>query len=146
MNKREHVLNAVTVGGVALLLLRPGTVQEAAGFLATVVAFGLLPDVDTTLGRHRKTTHNVWILLGLSIWMVTSVSLVPVGAVLGYTTHILCDAYGSHNRVNVGWPVTDWWLGVKGHDPREVASPTTIAVVGGVLVGVVVTPLVGVVL
>jgi hypothetical protein len=67
VNKREHILNGILLG------IGLGYILEPAGDLSTFVTIvvvtpplvlgAMFPDVDTAFGEHRKTLHNLPVLL-----------------------------------------------------------------------------------
>jgi len=108
MNKKGHVLNAV------LLSIGLGYVLEPAGNETTfikilevgvpVVLGALFPDVDTAFGKHRKTLHNLPILLGFMIYpLVFDGNLQYVW--LGILTHYVLDILGSKRGIALFYPL-----------------------------------------
>jgi membrane-bound metal-dependent hydrolase YbcI (DUF457 family) len=119
MNKKGHVLNA------ALLSIGLGYVLEPAGDETTflrmlevgvpVILGALFPDVDTAFGKHRKTLHNIPILLGfLAYPLVFDGNLQYVW--LGVLTHYVLDALGSKRGIALFYP---FWK-------AEFGSPTGV--------------------
>jgi membrane-bound metal-dependent hydrolase YbcI (DUF457 family) len=119
MNKKGHVLNA------ALLSIGLGYVLEPAGDETTflrmlevgvpVILGALFPDVDTAFGKHRKTLHNIPILLGfLAYPFVFDGNLQYVW--LGVLTHYVLDALGSKRGIALFYP---FWK-------AEFGSPTGV--------------------
>lgn len=132
MNKRGHVLNA------ALLSIGLGYLLEPAGdgtTFAMIVAIGvpvmlgaLFPDVDTAFGRHRKTLHNLPVLVAFVAFPLYFNNLQFVW--IGILTHYVLDVAGSKRGIALFYPV---WK-------REFGLPTGVPVTSkladGVMVGV----------
>ncbi|SFC42680.1 LexA-binding, inner membrane-associated putative hydrolase [Halobiforma haloterrestris] len=107
MNKRGHVLNAV------LLSLGLGYLLEPAGNLETfrtIVMIGvpvtlgaLVPDVDTAFGKHRKTLHNLPLLVGFVVFPELFGNLEYVW--IGVLTHYVLDVAGSKRGIALFYPV-----------------------------------------
>ncbi len=107
MNKEGHVLNAV------LLSIGLGYILEPAGdettFLkilevgAPVVLGALFPDVDTAFGKHRKTLHNLPVLVGFIAFWLHFENLAWVW--LGILTHYVLDVAGSKRGIALFYPV-----------------------------------------
>ena len=107
MNKRGHVLNAI------LLSIGLGYLLEPAGDLGTfetIIAIGipvtlgaLFPDVDTAFGRHRKTLHNLPILVGFFAFPALFGNLEYVW--IGILTHYALDVAGSRRGIALFYPV-----------------------------------------
>ena len=107
MNKKGHVLNAVLLG------IGLGYIIEPAGdetTLITVVAVtvpvtlgALFPDVDTAFGKHRKTLHNLPILLGFMAFpYLFDGNLQYVW--IGILTHYILDLAGSKRGIALFYP------------------------------------------
>ena len=66
MNKRAHLLNALLLGvGIGFIMEPSGNARTAITIVEItppIILGTLLPDVDTVIGRHRKTLHNVPVL------------------------------------------------------------------------------------
>lgn len=131
MNKQSHLINGlvfgvIVTGGMALTGAPP---TDVLLFFAGIIISANFPDSDTETRRlHRRLTHNVWFIVALGLLGYLANSPMAYGAVLGMTTHVVCDAFGSYQRLPVLWPIYDKpFLGVKGHDPRDNASSGTIA-------------------
>ncbi|QLG48270.1 metal-dependent hydrolase [Natrinema halophilum] len=107
MNKKGHVLNAV------LLSIGLGYLLEPAGDVATfqtIVMIGvpvtlgaLFPDVDTAFGSHRKTLHNLPILVGFVAFPYVFGNLEYVW--IGVLTHYVLDVAGSKRGIALFYPV-----------------------------------------
>ncbi|TYL39236.1 hypothetical protein CV102_08090 [Natronococcus pandeyae] len=107
MNKRGHVLNAI------LLSIGLGYLLEPAGDLGTfetIIAIGipvtlgaLFPDVDTAFGKHRKTLHNLPILVGFFAFPALFGNLEYVW--IGILTHYALDVAGSKRGIALFYPV-----------------------------------------
>ena len=107
MNKKGHVLNA------ALLSLGLGYVLEPSGDLETfrtIIMIGvpvtlgaLFPDVDTAFGRHRKTLHNLPVLVGFVAFPYVFGNLEYVW--IGVLTHYVLDVAGSKRGIALFYPL-----------------------------------------
>ncbi|MDS0475012.1 metal-dependent hydrolase [Natrinema sp. 1APR25-10V2] len=107
MNKKGHVLNAV------LLSIGLGYLLEPAGDLETfrtIVMIGvpvtlgaLFPDVDTAFGRHRKTLHNLPVLVGFVAFPYVFGNLEYVW--IGVLTHYVLDVAGSKRGIALFYPI-----------------------------------------
>jgi len=114
MNKRGHVLNA------ALLAIGLGYILEPSGDIPTfrtiaavgmpVVLGALLPDIDTAFGRHRKTLHNLPVLVGLYTWPGWFGTMHYVW--IGVLTHYVLDVVGSKRGIALFYPVWDEEFGL----------------------------------
>jgi len=110
MNKRGHVLNAVLLSiGLGYVLDPSGDVSTFATIAEVflpVVLGALFPDVDTAFGKHRKTLHNLPVLL---IFLAHPVyhggNLQWVW--LGVLTHYVLDMVGSKRGIALFYPVLD---------------------------------------
>ena len=119
MNKRGHVLNAVLLSiGLGYVLDPSGDVSTFATIAEVflpVVLGALFPDVDTAFGKHRKTLHNLPVLL---IFLAHPVyhggNLQWVW--LGVLTHYVLDVMGSKRGIALFYPVWD----------KEFGSPTGV--------------------
>lgn len=107
MNKKGHVLNAI------LLSLGLGYILEPAGDLETfrtmieigvpVTLGALFPDVDTAFGKHRKTLHNLPVLIGFLAFPYVFGNLEYVW--LGVLTHYVLDVAGSKRGIALFYPL-----------------------------------------
>ncbi|WP_265108051.1 metal-dependent hydrolase [Halosolutus halophilus] len=107
MNKKGHVLNAI------LLSIGLGYLLEPAGDLKTfetMIAIGipvtlgaLFPDVDTAFGKHRKTLHNLPMLVGFYVFPSLFGNLEYVW--IGVLTHYVLDVAGSKRGIALFYPV-----------------------------------------
>ncbi|WP_306052276.1 metal-dependent hydrolase [Natronococcus wangiae] len=120
MNKRGHVLNAILLSiGLGYLLEPAGDLRtfETIITIGVPVALGaLFPDVDTAFGRHRKTLHNLPILVGFLAFPAFFGNLEYVW--IGILTHYALDVAGSKRGIALFYPV---WK-------REFGLPTGVAV------------------
>lgn len=137
MKKSSHLVNGLVFGSVTAggLLVQGMALTDTLLLFAGILGFALFPDADTETRRlHRRLTHNVWFIVTLGVLGITTGNPMAYGAMLGMATHVVCDAFGSYQRVPVLWPIYDKpFLGVKGHDPRDNAPPGFIAVGLGIL-------------
>lgn len=120
MNKRGHVLNAALLSiGLGFLLEPAGTLETYVTIVEVgvpVVLGALFPDVDTVFGRHRKTLHNLPVLVGFLAFPAVFANLEFVW--LGIFTHYVLDIAGSKRGIALFYPV---WS-------REFGLPTGVAV------------------
>ena len=134
MNKRGHVLNA------ALLAIGLGYILEPSGDIPTfetiaavgmpVVLGALLPDIDTAFGRHRKTLHNLPVLLALYFWPQWFDTMHYVW--IGVLTHYVLDVTGSKRGIALFYPLADREFGFPFGVPvsSRYASVVTFVVTG----------------
>ncbi|OAQ54331.1 hypothetical protein HTG_01965 [Natrinema mahii] len=107
MNKKGHVLNAVLLSiGLGYLLEPSGSLET----FRTIVMIGvpvtlgaLFPDVDTAFGKHRKTLHNLPILLGFLAFPYVFGNLEYVW--VGVLTHYVLDVAGSKRGIALFYPL-----------------------------------------
>ena len=133
MNKRGHVLNAILLSiGLGYVLDPSGdvtTFATIAEVFLPVVLGALFPDVDTAFGKHRKTLHNLPVLLVFlahPIYHAGNLQWVW----LGVLTHYVLDYLGSRRGIALFYPVSDreygFPSGVTTSDSR--AEIVTVAV------------------
>jgi hypothetical protein len=106
MNKKGHVLNGV------LLAVGLGYVLEPAGDVATfrtiamtlvpVTLGALLPDIDTEFGSHRKTLHNLLVIVVVALYPVYFDNLHYVW--VGVLSHYVLDVVGSKRGIALFYP------------------------------------------
>ena len=107
MNKKGHVLNAVLLSiGLGYLLVPVGDLET----FKTIIMIGvpitlgaLFPDVDTAFGKHRKTLHNLPVLLGFIAFPYVFDNLEYVW--IGVLTHYVLDVAGSRRGIALFYPV-----------------------------------------
>ena len=119
MNKRGHVLNAVLLSiGLGYVLDPSGdvtTFATIAEVFLPVVLGALFPDVDTAFGKHRKTLHNIPVLvIFLAHPLYHGGNLQWVW--LGVLTHYVLDYFGSRRGIALFYPLSD----------QEYGSPTGV--------------------
>ena len=107
MNKKGHVLNAVLLSIGLGYLLEPAVDMET---FRTIVMIGvpvtlgaLFPDVDTAFGKHRKTLHNLPILIGFVAFPFVFGNLEYVW--IGVLTHYVLDIAGSKRGIALFYPL-----------------------------------------
>jgi hypothetical protein len=154
MNKRDHVLNGVLVGlGVGIILATADdlshvshsdldTLKTVVAVTVPVVLGAMVPDIDTVLGKHRKTLHNLPVLAGFIAFPVVFGNLQYVW--IGVLTHYVLDLLGSKRGVALFYPLdsNEWnpHIGVK-TDSKYAGVVTVlvtmleIAVAVGMLLG-----------
>ena len=119
MNRRHHLLNAVLLGAALGVLLAPGGGRETAlsvvAVAVPVVLGALVPDVDVVVGRHRKTLHNLPVLVGFAAFPLVFGNLRYVW--IGVATHYALDLAGSRRGIALWYPLRS----------REFALPWGVA-------------------
>ena len=134
MDKRGHVLNAVLLSiGLGYVLDPSGDVSTFATMAEVslpLVLGALFPDVDTAFGKHRKTLHNLLVLvvfLAYPIYHGGNLQWVW----LGVLTHYVLDYLGSKRGIALFYPFSS----------QEYGSPTGVTTTSdrATLVTVVVT-------
>jgi len=115
MDKRGHVLNAVLLSIGLGYIIDPsggvGTFATIAEVFLPVVLGALFPDVDTAFGKHRKTLHNIPVLvlfLAHPVYHAGNLQWVW----LGVLTHYLLDVFGSKRGIALFYPVWDEEFGM----------------------------------
>ena len=107
MNKKGHVLNAVLLSiGLGYLLEPAGDLEtfRTIAMIGVPVTLGaLFPDVDTAFGRHRKTLHNLPVLIGFVAFPYVFGNLEYVW--IGVLTHYVLDVAGSKRGIALFYPV-----------------------------------------
>jgi len=120
VNKRGHVVNAVLLSvGIGVLLhpeLNRGTLLSVVEVGVPITLGALLPDVDTAFGRHRKTLHNLPVLVAVVAFPLYFDNLHFVW--IGVLTHYVLDVLGTKRGIALLYPLWD----------REFESPTGVAV------------------
>jgi membrane-bound metal-dependent hydrolase YbcI (DUF457 family) len=109
MDKRGHVLNA------AILAIGLGYLLEPAGDEDTFLRIGevfvplilgaLFPDVDTHFGKHRKTLHNLWVLVVVVAYPLYFGNLQWVW--VGVLSHYVLDVLGTTRGIALFYPLWD---------------------------------------
>lgn len=135
MNKREHVLNAVVFGIGLGVILAPRaeltTLRTIVAVTIPVVLGALVPDIDTEFGTHRKTLHNLPVLVVFLAFPVVFGNLQYVW--LGVLTHYVLDVAGTTRGIALFYPLAsnefDLPIGVP------VASRFALAVTGVITAG-----------
>jgi len=119
MNKPEHVANGALIAGAIGVVL--GGLPEVLVAVPLGVAGSLLPDLDTAVGTHRKTFHNLPVLgvLLLGAWFHPVVIYLPIGVASHYALDALCSRRG----IALFYPLTTQEYqsagGVTVDDPRS---------------------------
>jgi len=106
MNEKGHVINALGLGvGLGVLLepsLTVATLRSVLKAGVPVLLGALFPDIDTTFGTHRKTLHNLPVLLLFAAFPVYFGNLFFVW--LGILTHYVLDLLGNVKGMAVFYP------------------------------------------
>ena len=126
MNKRGHVLNALALGVGTGVLLEPSlslaTLRSVVVVGVPVLLGAMVPDIDTVVGTHRKTLHNLAVLATFLAFPYFTGNLSYVW--LGVATHYALDLLGNVKGmallypypemydIPVGVPVTSRWADV----------------------------------
>lgn len=134
MRERGHVFNAVCLGVGTGVLLEPSmteaTVQSVLAVGVPVVLGALLPDVDTSFGRHRVHGHNVLVLGSILAFPIAFGNLAWVW--LGVAAHYVLDLLGNVRGMALLYPVSESFYDVPigvAVDSRW-ADVVTVAVTG----------------
>ncbi|MDZ7746944.1 MAG: metal-dependent hydrolase [Halobacteriales archaeon] len=108
MNKKGHVLNGILLAiGLGYILEPAGDVETFRTIAATLVPVtlgALLPDVDTAFGKHRKTLHNILLLVVVAAYPIYFGNLQYVW--IGVTTHYVLDIVGSRRGIALFYPLS----------------------------------------
>ena len=129
MNKKGHVLNAILLAlGLGVILsvdprtFQPNSVEDVLfvgqkiGQLSLPIILGaLFPDVDTAFGKHRKTLHNLPVLVAFLVFPLVFDNLYFVW--IGVATHYVLDMVGSKRGIALFYPLS----------PQEYDLPTGVA-------------------
>lgn len=106
MNKREHVLNAVLLAIGMGLILAPAmdtTTARTVAMVGVPVLLGaMVPDIDTSIGSHRKTFHN-FLTLGVFVafpFVFGNLHFVWIGV----ATHFVLDLLGNVRGMALFYP------------------------------------------
>jgi membrane-bound metal-dependent hydrolase YbcI (DUF457 family) len=109
MNKRGHVLNAMLLAiGLGYVLEPSGDVETfmtIAEVFVPVVLGALFPDVDTAFGKHRKSLHNLLVLVVVAAYPFYFGNLQWVW--LGVLTHYVLDVLGTTRGIALFYPFWD---------------------------------------
>lgn len=106
MNKRDHVLNAVLLAiGMALILapeMDTRTTRTVVMVGVPVLLGAMVPDIDTSIGSHRKTFHN---LLTLGVFVAFPFVFGNLHFVwIGVATHFALDLLGNVRGMALFYP------------------------------------------
>ena len=125
MNKREHILNGILLG------IGLGYVLEPSGDLSTfvtmvevtpaVVLGAMLPDIDTAFGKHRKTLHNLPVIVFFYAYALGFDNLSWVW--LGIVSHYVLDIAGSTRGIAWLYPLSSEEFGL----PVGVPTSSSLA-------------------
>jgi len=133
MNKRGHVLNAVLLSiGLGYVLDPSGDVSTFATIAEVflpVVLGALFPDVDTAFGKHRKTLHNIPVLLVFLAHPVYHGGNLQ-WVWLGVLTHYVLDIVGSRRGIALFYPIsnTEYGFPTGVTTSSDYAEVVTVAV------------------
>lgn len=106
MNRRDHVVNAVLLS-VGLGYLSnpaggPDTAEAIVRITIPVVLGALFPDVDSVVGAHRKTFHNLPVLVAFYLFPAYFDNLHYVW--LGIASHYVLDLLGTKRGLALFYP------------------------------------------
>lgn len=109
MKKRTHVLSAVVLGVAFGVALEYNSAYTAIAFRIVevtipIVLGAVLPDVDTEIGRHRKTLHNLPVIVGIALFPLVFGNLQYVW--MGVLLHLIEDMVGTTRGVAWLYPLT----------------------------------------
>jgi hypothetical protein len=108
MNKEGHVLNAALLGiGLGFVLEPSGTIETLRTVVAVTVPVtlgALFPDVDTAFGKHRKTLHNLPVVVIFAAFPLLFENLSYVW--IGVLTHYVLDYLGSRRGIALFYPLS----------------------------------------
>ena len=160
MNKRDHVMNAVLLGVGLGTLIEPAGGEETATAIiqigVPVLLGALAPDIDTVMGTHRKTLHNLPVLVGFLAFPYYFGNLQYVW--IGILTHYILDVAGNTRGIALFYPLLGREYGLPIGVPANSRSADVVtllitvaelAVAAAIVVGVreghfdAVRPLVG---
>lgn len=106
MNKRDHVLNAVLLAIGMSLILAPemdATTARTIAMVGVPVLLGaMVPDIDTSIGSHRKTLHNFLTLGVFAAFPFVFGNLHFVW--IGVATHYVLDLLGNVRGMALFYP------------------------------------------
>ena len=136
MDKRGHVLNAVLLSiGLGYVLdpsASPATFATIAEVFLPVVLGALFPDVDTAFGDHRKTLHNIPVLVLFLVHpLYHGGNLQWVW--LGVLTHYALDYFGSRRGMAFFYPLSEREFGFPSGVTTDSAHSEVVTVVITVL-------------
>lgn len=133
MNKQAHLINGAILSVGIAVMLEPGL---GRGTLTTLIAIGvplvigvLFPDVDTAIGYHRRTFHNLPVLALFILFPLVFDNLHYVW--LGILTHYILDLLGNVQGIALLYPYPkqfDIPIGVSVNSP--FANVVTLTVTG----------------
>ena len=138
MNKRDHVMNALLLGAGLGYLVEPGGGEETAVAMLEIgvplLLGALVPDIDTVMGTHRKTLHNLWLLVGFAAFPFYFGNLQYVW--IGVLTHYVLDVAGNTRGIALFYPILDREFGLPIGVPANsrVADIVTLLITAAELV------------
>ncbi len=107
MNKREHVINGLALGLGIGYMLEPGTdvetVTSMLEFGVPITMGAMIPDIDTAIGGHRKTFHNLLTLLVFITFPYYFNNLRYIW--IGITSHYVLDLLGTTRGIALFYPL-----------------------------------------
>ncbi|WP_336136060.1 metal-dependent hydrolase [Natronomonas amylolytica] len=108
MDKEGHVLNAILLGiGLGIIIEPSGTMDTLQAVVAVTIPVtlgALFPDVDTAFGKHRKTLHNLPVIVVFAAFPFVFENLQFVW--VGILTHYVLDYLGSRRGIAVFYPLS----------------------------------------
>lgn len=133
MNEKGHAINAFLLSVGLGYLLEWSVSAEAFITIVKVtppIMLGaLFPDLDTSFGTHRKTFHNIWILLLALAFPLFFDNLHYVW--IGILTHYILDLLGNVKGMGVFYPLGGFYdIPVGVNIDSRWADVVTLAVTG----------------
>jgi Predicted membrane-bound metal-dependent hydrolase (DUF457). len=140
MNRGPHVLNAIALGVAVSIAVDTSAYEQLLAAIVTGASIGppmwtavtaavavtvpvvlgaMVPDIDATVGQHRKTLHNGFVLLGFVWFPIAYGNLQYVW--IGVAAHLLLDLFGTDRGIALAYPFVE----------REVRSPLRWPARGG---------------
>ena len=140
MNRGPHVLNAIVLGVGMSIVVDAAVFEElvaasltgasigppmwaamtaAVAVTVPVVLGAMVPDIDATVGQHRKSLHNAFVLLGF-VWFPAAYGNLQY-VWIGVAAHLLLDLLGTDRGIALAYPFIE----------REIRSPLRWPARGG---------------
>jgi hypothetical protein len=107
MNKRDHVMNALLLAVGLGYLLQPAGGQASVRVIVEIgvplLLGALVPDIDTVIGKHRKTLHNLPLLVAFLAFPTYFGNLHFVW--VGIVAHYVLDVAGNTRGIALFYPL-----------------------------------------
>lgn len=130
-------MNGILVGiGLGALVEPSGGEATARAMVAIgvpVLLGALVPDIDTAMGDHRKTFHNLPLLVGFAAFPYAFGNLQYVW--IGIVTHYVLDVAGNTRGIALFYPLLGREFGIPIGVPANsrVADIVTLLITGAEL-------------